>query len=593
MNSRQLNTPTLSGTYPPAPLVLGDYELGGWSDIAEYDGAIYLSRQNGTTEQYVTESDPVLWKLTDLGGEPAGSVGELPICAVPTATATNVTVDYYAVAIDALCVDGDYLYAVGWREEGTTSYVAFWSFDGTDWTLEGQLQRGPYNPSVQFYGLYAMSWGVVASGTAGIYVLRGAGVTREDTGTLVSRGTFTASRVFGQPHSIGVRAMIPDVSGGVWTSDGDGVWTHYGDAYEGEPFYATYKGDIWRLSAADWGMPTTSADETSGIGVTQELVRLTDVGSVQPVAQWSKWNGMYEVLARIRQGIVMFGVVVEGEGVARQVEGRVSVVERNKMMFHQPLDYQVYTARSGTDMLAIAFTPPEPNFEFDEHGELLTTWLPLKFQGGVRDGTFYPPVVLRTSPDPAIWAITLEWADGNGLNRPQVDGITLEWSAGDGLSRPQVDAITLEWAEDDSPDVVGGDTILYLLDYDPVPAVAVRLISGGRLADDEALWALVRADKEDVAVDAWPSYQRANFGATVELEEPGCYVRIAIIRPFGMLAFDTGTRETPTADRLIVDTGAGTLDTGTREWPTEDRWVVAGYVPGDPDIHIQLQRESL
>ncbi len=524
---------------------IADHELGGWSDIIEFGGVVYLSRQNDpVTDTPTGERYPVLWQVVDLGGEPAGNIGELPICAVPTTDATDVTIDAGAVAIDAMVADGDYLHAAGWREEGTTSYLAFWTYDGSDWTLDGQLQRA----RGQLYGLQVMPWGLVASGPAGIYVARGAGVARDDTGTLLSRGSFAAApaagaglSTLGEPHAIGARALIPDVRGGVWTSDGDGVWAHYGDAYVGEPFSAMYRGDIWRLSGA--------SEPEFGAADSQELVRLTDAGSVQPVAAWLKTTAIYEVPARIRQGIVLFGTDMIGSSTSREIEGRVTVMERNKLLFHSAIDYQVYRARSGVDMLALAFDPPAPNYDFDSNGQLTHAWRKAKFQGGVHRGVFYPPVALRTSPDPAIWGITLEWADGNGLNRPQVDSITLEWADGDGDNRPRVDAITLEWARDDSPDVGGGDTILYVEDYDPVPAVAVRIISSGRLADNEDLWALVRADREDVPVDDWPSYQVVNFGATVELERPGRHIRVAIIKPNGMT--------------------------------------------DDPDIHIQLQREEL
>lgn len=78
---------------------------------------------------------------------------------------------------------------------------------------------------------------------------------------------------------------------------------------------------------------------------------------------------------------------------------------------------------------------------------------------------------------------------------------------------------------------IGGDRVLWLVDNDDERiATALRVVTDWGPADEATgLRGLVRCDREDEAVDAWGTYQPFAIGASVEIEQPGNYVRVGII----------------------------------------------------------------
>lgn len=89
----------------------------------------------------------------------------------------------------------------------------------------------------------------------------------------------------------------------------------------------------------------------------------------------------------------------------------------------------------------------------------------------------------------------------------------------------------------EGPDPVAGELVAFFLpkaaDADRV-ASAVRLVPSSSLADMEDLRAIIRADSEGEAVDAWETYQEVSVGANVELAKPGYEVRVGLVGPSGI-----------------------------------------------------------
>jgi hypothetical protein len=79
-----------------------------------------------------------------------------------------------------------------------------------------------------------------------------------------------------------------------------------------------------------------------------------------------------------------------------------------------------------------------------------------------------------------------------------------------------------------------GEDVLYIVDDDARAASAVRLTTGASLDDEGLLRALIRVDGEDAEVDDWGTYVALPFGEDVELENPGCFIRVAVIKPAEM-----------------------------------------------------------
>ena len=548
-------------------VLLGTLELGYWCDVIEFEGSIYLSRRNLVVGG-VAETAPILWRIDNLSSEPMGRVGGLPLRTIDTSTAIPQTVDAEAYSIDAMLEDDGILWAVGWRIENDENYAAVWSNSGSGapWVLRGQLATPTSSPRsiaiAEFRGMLVRSWGVVMSGPAGIYELRGSHLAVADVAS--SGAVWQAGEVtIGKPYALGGEAIVLDGTEAAWISGG-GQWTYTGrwraaatelvppDLYD----TAQYRNDIW-----GFGLIATG----------QTLWRIAPpAGSQLTMASWDTTQVTYHALSQATDYLLGFGLydlginvpidpvtgwalILPGEldGPYRgplwpmQREGRVLWMRGTGLHLHDTITHSVFRARASAStgrVTAIAWAPMAlvewdglfgniadwaPDYVASAQAWinqnpwlLATTYLPpYGFRGGV-DGQvseYFPPVVLLAEPEAGIFEITLEWAD----------------DASD--STPEIKEITLEWADEYEPP--GGDDILYLVSNENTRCIAIRVITGGRQDLDEQLTVLVRADKEALSVSAWATYQviyPADFGANVYLQEPGYDVRIAIVRPAAM-----------------------------------------------------------
>ena len=154
---------------------------------------------------------------------------------------------------------------------------------------------------------------------------------------------------------------------------------------------------------------------------------------------------------------------------------------------------------------------------------------------------------------PAAQALTLEWKDTSAGTSPEVQAALAEWAA-DWYRvdlQPQVDALTVEFRDSTGPAVsperetgqvewaqtfapAGGDLVRWVLDTDATrQAVGVRVCTNFPLATEANVRALVRCDLEDLAADAWDSYQPVELNVDTPITTPGYVVRVAIILPAG------------------------------------------------------------
>ncbi len=154
---------------------------------------------------------------------------------------------------------------------------------------------------------------------------------------------------------------------------------------------------------------------------------------------------------------------------------------------------------------------------------------------------------------PKVDLIEFVWSDTqSGGNRPRVDSLLFQWSEGLPVpGRPRVDRLEFTWAADEAPpfrphvrvdsleyqwaDEVKppgeGESVLFITDQYDSNVVALRVTTDAGVDVDVQLRGIARADKEDLAVDDWDSYQAFNLGENVTLEEPGKELRVGIIKP--------------------------------------------------------------
>jgi len=148
---------------------------------------------------------------------------------------------------------------------------------------------------------------------------------------------------------------------------------------------------------------------------------------------------------------------------------------------------------------------------------------------------------------PQVDGVTVESATGSGTERPSVTGVGVEFSNGSGTARPavasvtiefsilprqspQLDRLALEWAGHDQPGP--NEIVVWTVMADAARLTqAVRVSTNMPLDDQDALRVLVRADAEDLPVDAWQTYQRGTCGRNIVLDQPGYTVRVGLIGP--------------------------------------------------------------
>lgn len=150
---------------------------------------------------------------------------------------------------------------------------------------------------------------------------------------------------------------------------------------------------------------------------------------------------------------------------------------------------------------------------------------------------------------PRLDSMASEWADGTGAS-PQLDEIETAWSDGSGDGRPELGAVTTEW-QDIGGEGDGGVVMLEGLATEWADAIAgpetgeyvvfvtdqfEGAVTGVRLVLDEPLsveWrAMLRLDREALAVDAWDSYEALPVNVSHVPEQTGSDLRIAIIGPW-------------------------------------------------------------
>lgn len=150
---------------------------------------------------------------------------------------------------------------------------------------------------------------------------------------------------------------------------------------------------------------------------------------------------------------------------------------------------------------------------------------------------------------PRLDSVAHQWSDGSGVS-PQLDSVETSWSDGSGDGRPELGAVTTEW-QDIGGEGEGGVVMLEALATEWADAIAgpetgeyvvfvtdqfEGAVTGVRVVLDEPLgtdWrAMLRLDREGLAVDAWDSYETLPVNVSHVPEQTGTDLRIAIIGPW-------------------------------------------------------------
>lgn len=173
---------------------------------------------------------------------------------------------------------------------------------------------------------------------------------------------------------------------------------------------------------------------------------------------------------------------------------------------------------------------------------------------------------------PAITSAAVEWGEGDGVERPQVDSVAIEYRSSDEGSgdspviedvqvdwaadwydedlQPTIEAVSIEWKATgdigETPAVSRvmlewgtgmvtpalTDQILWFTNDDTTrTCYKVRICSNAGDATEALLRCIIRTDLETLAVDAWQSYEEFACNELYTLERPGHEVRIGIIAP--------------------------------------------------------------
>jgi len=137
---------------------------------------------------------------------------------------------------------------------------------------------------------------------------------------------------------------------------------------------------------------------------------------------------------------------------------------------------------------------------------------------------------------PTVPLAEIDWGDGSGTEEPTVGAASIEWDNGDepggATAGPTLALSSAEWA--DSAPAIDPDTekVLWLLEEGDRLCSRLRVTLGGLTPAQQAQCRVyVRTDGEDLAVDAWHTYQVAALRRNVFLERPGYTVRIGIVGP--------------------------------------------------------------
>lgn len=521
--------------------------LGGWTDALLHDGVYWLSRTGGGN---------MLWQCADWGADPYGRVGELGLAQVDVSQADAVTLTG-ATGVDCLAVLGGDLWACGWVGDE----CAFWRYDGSTWTLAGQGGAVAAS-SRQLLGMALCEWGIVAAGPAGVFVLRGSGVTQE--GLAWSGVGVPAS--YGNPVRVGNTCVVAvrDASGNALAAtDGNGVWRRS----SGPNVFRLVKWD-----GALWGF----LGETAG---TQQLVRLVSEGDSGWIAEWTVTLAgegsavdCYTLPAAADGALLLFNAQGATGGFL------AGCLRAGELTMGEALPWAAVLSWHSDSGLACgqdAFggVLPEDGSAgwYANRGQMVQygsplgySWAPVVLFGSDKLQVFSARLEAQTAVKvgPEVTGARLEASVGDGVNRPEVTaavlsasvgggisrpevtaarleaqtlvkvgpeitGATLEASIGDGVERPEVLAARLEAREAHEPGV--GDLLLtFVDDDDDRPATALRIVAGGLLADEAGIAALVRVDAEALGVDAWASYQPAALNETITLRRPGNEVRVLL-----------------------------------------------------------------
>lgn len=159
--------------------------------------------------------------------------------------------------------------------------------------------------------------------------------------------------------------------------------------------------------------------------------------------------------------------------------------------------------------------------------------------------------------NPAANLLRLAWSTNSGETTPTLDSLSLRW-AGDGAVSPTVGACRLRWAFHNTWSALGGESeikrcrlrwasaytlgaaeeILWQTFDHADTCYNLRCVTQLGEAAEAGIVCLVRADAEDLSVDAWASYQVFHPNEWVTLKTPGRLLRIGVVKPTGDPKFD-------------------------------------------------------